>query len=118
MLRFFSLFILIIVQLLYLLALFPWYTVAQLSLRAFDPVNVGDEIEPWLFLGAILLSPLLPLVCSIAGWVNFRRRKYGWAIGWTLIPLLLVLALAGVILYFMADEFQIFERFALLFSLA
>ena len=115
MLRFIALFILILVQLLYLLALFPWYTVAQLSLRAFDPANVADEIEPWLFLGAILLSPLFPLICSIIGWVNFRRQKYGWAIGWTLIPMLLVLALSGLILYFMADEFQLFERFTLLF---
>ncbi len=117
MFRFIALFVLIIAQLLYLVALFPWYTVAQLSLRAFDPASVADQIEPWLFLGVILLSPLFPLVCSIAGWVSFRRHKYGWAIGWTLIPLLLGLALATAILYLMGDALQIFSRFAPLLSL-
>ncbi|MDQ3247957.1 MAG: hypothetical protein M3Q45_02000 [Chloroflexota bacterium] len=104
---------LLLTQLLYLLALVPWYVVAQLSYKAYDPVVMAEEIEPRLFLAAVFLLPLFPLICSLGGWISFRRRRYGWAIGWTAFPLLLAAALIVFLFYYTGGGLWQFSNVAL-----
>ena len=91
MLKRISLFVLIIVQLIYGLALIPWYVVAQLTYSSFDPVVAAVETGRQWFLYGVLSLPLAPLLCSILGWISFGRRKYLGAIIWTSLPLLVAL---------------------------
>ena len=86
-----SLIVLIIVQLAYLLALIPWYVVAQLTYSSFDPVVAAVETNRQWFLYGVLSIPLVPLLCSILGWISFWRRKYLGAIIWTILPLLVAM---------------------------
>jgi hypothetical protein len=94
-----SLIVLIFTQLLYLAALVPWYVVAQLTYSSYDPVAAAEDKLRQLFFYTIVLCPLAPLLCSLVSWVSFGRRKYGWAILWTIVPLLLASPVAIYLYY-------------------
>ncbi|MCX6043680.1 MAG: hypothetical protein NT075_01100 [Chloroflexi bacterium] len=95
-----SLFLLILTHLLYLAALVPWYVLAQLTYSSYDPVAAAEDQMRQLFFYTIMLAPLAPLLAILLSWISFGRRKYGWAILWTLLPLLLA-SPAALYLYYM-----------------
>jgi hypothetical protein len=94
-----SLIVLILTQLLYLAALVPWYVLAQLTYSSYDPVAAAQDTYRQLFFYTVLLCPLIPLLCSLFSWVSFAWRKYGWALWWTLVPLLLASPVAAYLYY-------------------
>ncbi len=90
-----SLLMLVLTQLLYLAALVPWYVIAQLTYSSYDPVAAAEDQMRQLFFYTIILCPLAPLLCSLFSWISFDRRKYAWAIFWTLVPSLLASPVAA-----------------------
>ena len=79
---------LVVTQIIYLLALFPWVFFAVMSPMAFD---AGFSTWNITFVLAIFLYPVAVIVCSILAWI-FRRKRRKVSIYVNLIPFLWILA--------------------------
>ncbi len=77
---------LVVSQTLSLLSLGPWCMVAALSVMVFDAPGSDKMLEPWLFVGTIWLYPLFPIVCSVAAWLLYWKRKWKPAVVITSLP--------------------------------
>lgn len=88
---------LIVSQVLYLLSLLPWLGMSGLAFMAFDAPGSTEMWGPWIFAGTIWAYPLLPLVCSIAAWIAYRRGRTRGAAVLTSVPMLLVVLGLGAI---------------------
>ncbi len=81
---------LIVSQLGYAASLVPWLAMAGLSVMAFDAPGSTEQTAAWVFVGVIWSYPLLPLVCGIAAWLFYAKRRTRAAVVATTLPIVVV----------------------------
>ncbi|RKP55056.1 hypothetical protein D7Z26_07450 [Cohnella endophytica] len=91
--------LLIGLQIFYLLFGAVWLFIAGMSLMMFDDSKVFQQTATWLIISYILAYPLALIVALIAGWVLFSRGKYKAALLWNLVPLLWIVGVLGLYAY-------------------
>ena len=94
----------IVSQILMLLSLVIWLTVAGLSVMAFDS---GVSAEAWTFVIVVWSYPILPIALVIASWIAYRRRRN------TIAAFLSGLSFAPPILLFLCLAVSSFSWYAM-----
>lgn len=94
-----TLWILIGLQVVYVLFVAVWLFMAFMSLMMFNDASVFAETNTWLYIAYILAYPLALLAALIAGWILFAHRKYRAALLWNGLPLLWILSTLGIVPY-------------------
>lgn len=83
---------LIIIQILYVLSLLPWFVIWGLSFMSFDS---GVNLSNVSFVLVISLYPIAVIICSILAWF-FRVKKKRLAIIMNAVPLLWIIGFFGL----------------------
>jgi hypothetical protein len=65
----------VLTQLFALGSLLPWVAMAGMSVMAFDSPGSTEMIQPYLFVGAVLCYPALPIGLIIGAWLAFAKQK-------------------------------------------
>lgn len=75
----------------------PWFVAAMMSFMAFD---AGVSTSAVVFVVAVWMYPLLPLVCIILAWVAFNKERNRLAAILSGVPLLpwVILGFLGLLL--------------------
>ncbi|MDQ0901999.1 MULTISPECIES: hypothetical protein [unclassified Paenibacillus] len=87
--------LLISMQVVYVLFIVVWLFVSAIAMMGVYE-NMFEELKTWLFLAYLLSYPSSVLAALIAGWVLYKRKKYGAALLWNVYPLLWILSLIGI----------------------
>ncbi|MUT64619.1 hypothetical protein [Paenibacillus sp. NEAU-GSW1] len=88
--------LLVITQIIYLVLCIPWLVIWGMSFMSFDQ---GFSWSAAAFVGVITLYPLAVITCSIIAWVLHKRKKRA-AVFINLVPMLWVVALGGILLFY------------------
>ena len=77
----------------FLLSLFPAALFVMMSPMAFDS---GASPQAWMIVIPIWFYPFAVLVSLVGSWIAFAANRYGFAMIWSLFPLLDVIFVAAV----------------------
>lgn len=91
-----TLWLLIGFQTVYILFIAVWLFIAGMSVMSFNDASVFTHATTWLFIAYIFAYPLGLLAALIAGWLLYKRQKYGAALLWNAFPLLWILSIICV----------------------
>lgn len=91
--------LLIGLQLVYLLFVFVWLFAAAVSTMGMNDSSVFRETSTWLYIAYLLAYPLGLLAAMTAGWVLYRRARYKAALWWNAFPALWIASLVGIFVY-------------------
>lgn len=94
-----TMWLLIGMQLVFVLFVFVWLFIAGMSMMGFNDASVFKEKTTWLFLAYLAAYPIGLLVAIIASWWFFIRKKFKAALLWNLIPLTWILSMLGILVF-------------------